>query len=96
MDNVKRYSSFIKRIVTASPVIRLKLLKTSNPDIITAIAEIIHNIIHKNIDVSAGTLKTLKKFKKVYYNLVKAKPEARRQVLLRYPNCLPPLAVLFK
>jgi hypothetical protein len=73
MDRVKRYSSFIKRIVTAPTPIRVKLLHTSNLDIITAIAEIVHNIIHKNITVSSTTLKKLKKFKKVFYKLVAAK-----------------------
>ena len=56
MDRVKRYSSFIKRIVTAPAPIRVKLLRTSNLDIIAAIAEIVHNIIHKNIVVAAAKL----------------------------------------
>jgi hypothetical protein len=96
MDRVKRYSSFIKRIVTAPTPIRVKLLRTSNLDIITAIAEIVHNIIHKNIVVSAATLRQLKKFKKVLYKLVAAKPAVRKEILIRNPNCLPPLATLFK
>jgi hypothetical protein len=95
MDNVEKYSKFIKYIVTAPPGIRLKLLKTSNLDIITAIAEIINNIIYKNIKVAPVTLKKLKKFK-VFYRLIHAKPTARKQILIRNPNCLPPLAPLFK
>jgi hypothetical protein len=96
MDNVKRYSSFIKRIVTAPTPIRVKLLRTSNLKIITAIAEIVHNIIHKNIPVPITTLRQLKKFKKVFYKLIAAKPAARKEILIRNPNCLPPLAALFK
>jgi hypothetical protein len=96
MDNVKRYSSFIKRIVTAPAPIRVRLLKTSNIKIITAIAEIVYNIIHKNIKVSPTTLKQLKKFKKVYYKLVAAKAASRKQILIRTPNCLPPLSAIFK
>jgi hypothetical protein len=97
MDNVKHYSSFIKRIATAPTPIKVSLLKSSNPKIIKAIAEIVYNIIHKNIKVSAATLKKLRKFKKVLYKLVGSKTHTdRRQVLLRNPNCLSPLSVLFK
>lgn len=97
MDTVKRYSSFIKRIVTAPPPIRARLLKTSNLEIITVISEIIYNIIHKNIKVSAATLSKLKKFKKVFHKLVAAKnADSRKEILLRNPNCLPPLSSLFK
>ena len=53
MDNVKHYSRFIKRIITAPEPLKIKLLKSSNPKIITAITEIIYNIINKNIKVSA-------------------------------------------
>ena len=96
MENAKRYSSFIKRIVTAPGPIRLQLLKTSNLKIITTIAEIVYNIIHKNIKVPPSALKKLRKFRKVFYKLVSAKPAARKQILIRNPNCLPPLAALFK
>ena len=97
MDNVKRYSSFIKRIITVPAPIRARLLKTSNLKIITAIAEIVHNIIHKNIKVSPVTVKKLKRFKKVFYKLVKAKPPtARKNILVTNPHCLVPLACLFK
>jgi hypothetical protein len=96
MDNVKRYSSFIKRIVTAPEPIRVKLLKSSNLKIITAISEIVYNIIHKNIEVKTATLAQLKKFKKVYYKLVAAKPAGRKEILIHNPQCLPPLSPLFK
>src|SRR5436190_24175683 len=96
MENVKRYSSFIKRIVTAPTVIRVKLLKTSNLKIITTISEIVYNIIHKNIKVTAPTLTKLRKYKKVLYKLIAARPSSRKEILLRNPNCLIPLSVLFK
>ena len=96
MDNVNRYSSFIKRIVTASAPIRVHLPKTSNLQIISAIAEIVYNIIHKNIKVPAVALGKLKKFKKVFYKLVAAKSTSRKEILLRNPKCLQPLSVLFK
>ena len=97
MDNMKLYSSFIKRIVTAPEFIRVKLLKTSNLKIITAISEIVYNIIHKNIKVAKPTLTQLKKFKKVFYKLISAKDAlARKQILIDNPKCLLPLAKLFK
>jgi len=97
MDNVKRYSSFIKRIVTAPASIRARLLKSSNLKIITAISEIVYNIIHKNIKVAAPTLAQLKKHKKVLYKLISVKDAiSRKQILINHPNCLLPLAKLFK
>lgn len=97
MDNVKTHSSFIRRIITAPEPIRLKLLKTSNLKIITAISEIVYNIIHKNIKVTAATLAQLKKYKKVFYKLVSVKDaQARKQVLIDNPNCIVPLLALFK
>ena len=97
MDNVKQYSSFIKRILTAPEHISVKLLKTSNLKIITAISEIVYNIIHKNIKVGGPTLILLKKFKKVFYKLISAKDAlSRKQILIENPKCLLPLAKLFK
>ena len=97
MDNVKQYSGFIKRIVTSSDPIRQKLLKSSNLKIITAISEIVYNIIHKNIKVAAPTLAQLKKHKKVLYKLISVKGAiSRKQILINHPNCLLPLAKLFK
>lgn len=96
MEKVKRYSSFIKRIVTAPTHIRVKLLKSSNLQIIAAIAEIVLNIIHKNLKVPPSTLSKLRKYSKVFHKLVAARPSDRKQILLRNPNCLPPLSILFK
>ena len=94
---MKQYSSFIKRIVTAPELIRVKLLKTSNLKIITAISEIVYNIINKNIKVSTSTLTQLKKFKKVFYKLISAKDALKgKQILIDNPKCLLPLAKLFK
>ena len=99
MDNVRRYSSFIKRIVTAPEHIRVKLLKSSNDKIITAISEIILNIIHKNIKVSKPVLQELQKFKRVLYKLVnrrqKTSTKQRRHILVKNPKCLSPLIALF-
>ena len=81
MDNVKHYSSFIKRIIKAPEPLKVHLLKTSNAKIITAIAEILYNIIHKNIKVSSSTLTQLRKHKKVYYQLVSARDaQAKKQI----------------
>jgi hypothetical protein len=97
MDNVKRYSSFIKRIVTAPDNIRKHLLKTSNLNIIKAIAEIILNIAEKNIPVSQTVIKQLKKQKKVIYSIVDSKNfEVRRQILIKNSKFLSILASLFK
>ena len=97
MDNVKLYSSFIKRIVTAPEPIRVKLLKSSNLKMVAAISEIVYNIIHKNIKVSSATRRQLKKFKKVYYRLVKAKDAASRtEILISNPKCIAPFVTLFK
>src|SRR5271156_3849743 len=70
MDNVKLYSSFIKRIVTSPDPIRIKLLKSSNLKIITAISEIVYNIIYKNIKVPTSTIVQLIKFKRVFNKLI--------------------------
>ncbi len=99
MENVKRYSSFIKRIITTPRPIRQKLLKTSNPNIIKAISEIIYNIIHKNISVSAATLKKLTKFRKVFYKLINKRNSSwlvRKKILIDNLDCLEALSALFK
>jgi hypothetical protein len=71
MENVKKYSSFIERIVsTTSPQIRKKMLATSNLHIIKAICEIILNIYHKHVPLSATSLKRLKKHKAVLLQLI--------------------------
>ena len=61
MENVKRYSSFIKRIVSSPEPIRKKLLHSSNLNIIKAIYEILLNILQKNIVVGKSVLGQLKK-----------------------------------
>jgi len=95
MDNVKQYASFIKRIVTSPEPIRIRLLKSSNLGIIKAIAEIVHNIIQKNIKVPKAVVTRLKKFKKVLYKLVGAKNTlARKQILIRNPKCIAPLSAI--
>src|SRR5271154_397605 len=97
MEYVKQYSSFIKRIVTAPEHITVRLLQSSNIKIITAISEIVYNIIHKNIKVPAPTLVKLKKFKKIFYKLISTKDtSARKQILIDNPKSLSPLSVLFK
>jgi hypothetical protein len=97
MDNVKRYSSFIKRIITAPDHIRKRLLQTSNKNIIKAIAEIILNIVQKNIPTSVSLLKQLKKHKRIVYSIVDSKGfEARRRILVNNSKFLSLLAPLFK
>jgi hypothetical protein len=97
MDKLKQHSGFIKRIVTAPAPIRAKLLKTSNLEIITAICEIVYNIFHKNIELDKKTLSKVRKYKKVYNKLIKAKDaQARKVILCKNSNCLPPLVTLFK
>jgi len=97
MDNVKRYSSFIKRIVTAPDPIRKKLLKSSNLNIIKAICEIIYNILQKNIAVPKPVLKQLKKHRTVLYKLVEGKGfEGRRTILVNNSKVISPLATIFK
>ena len=73
MDNVKRYSSFIKRITTTKEPIRKKLLKTSNLNIIKAICELLFNIVQKNIVVKRQVLTQLKSIKRCCTNCLKAK-----------------------
>ena len=97
MDNLKRYSSFIKRIITAPDPIRKRLLQTSNLNIIKAIAEIILNVVEKNITVSPSLLKQLKRHKKVIYNIIDSKGfEARRHILINNSKFLSLLKPLFK
>ena len=97
MENVKRYSNFIKRILTAPDPIRKHMLKTSNLNIIKAISEIILNVVEKNIALPTTALKKLKKHKKVIYSIVDSKGfEARRHILIKNSQLLPILIPLFK
>jgi hypothetical protein len=97
MDNVKRFSSFLKRIVTAPEPIRLKLLKSSNLNIIKAICELLLNIVQKNLAVKPIVIAQLKKHKNLLYKLFETKGfEARREILLSYPKLVIPLKSVFK
>src|SRR3977135_3628578 len=82
MENVKKYSSFIKRLVTTLPHIRKKMLVTSNHNIIKAICEIILNIYHKHIPLSATALQALKKNKVILLQLIHKKGLAAKKDLL--------------
>ena len=73
MENLKKYSIFIKRIITAPEPIRKKLLKTSNLSIIKAICELLLNVVQKNIAVSKSVLRNLKKHKTILYKLLETK-----------------------
>ena len=97
MDNVKRYSSFIKRIVTAPELIRKKLLNSSNLNIIKAICELLLNILQKNIAVNKSVLTQLKKYKSILYTLLEAKGfEARKSILVANPKIIHPLSNVLK
>jgi len=97
MDNLNRYSSFIKRIVTAPDPIRKELLKSSNLNIIKAICEIIYNIRQKNITVPKPVLEQLKKHKTVLYKLIGGKGfKARKTILVNNSKAISPLAAIFK
>ena len=98
MENVKRYSSFIKRIVSAPEPIRKKLLKSSNLNIIKAICELLLNILQKNITTSKQVLSKFKKHRSILYKLLEAKGfEARKVILIDNSKILAPLSsVLLK
>ena len=83
MENFKRYSSFIKRIVSAPEPIRKRLLNSSNLNIIKAICELVLNILQKNIVVGKNVLTQLKKHKTILYRLLEAQGfEARKAILV--------------
>ena len=93
MDNVKRYSAFIKRIISAPEPIRVKLLKSSNLNIIKAICEVILNILQKNISVGKAVLVGLKRHNTVIYRLLESKGfESRKAILIENPKIILPLA----
>jgi hypothetical protein len=97
MENVKRYSSFIKRIVSAPEPIRKKLLKSSNLNIIKAICELVLNILQKNISVAKTVLTKFKKHKKLLYKLLDAKGfETRKEILVANPKIIEPLHFVLK
>ena len=97
MENVKRYASFIKRIVTAPEPIRKKLLKSSNLNIIKAICELLLNIVQKNIVVAKPVLVKFKKHKTILYKLLEAKGfETRKEILVAHPKIVEPLSSVLK
>lgn len=97
MENLKRYSGFIKRIITASDPVRIRLLKTSNLNIIKAICELLLNVVQKNIPASKSVIAQLKKYKAVLYKLLKAKGfETRKEILVKHPRLVKPLLTLLK
>src|SRR5438552_8002337 len=97
MDNVKRYTSFLKRIVTAPEAIRIRLLKSSNLNIIKAICKLLLNIVQKNIAVKGTVILQLKKHKNLLYKLFETKGfEARKAILVAHPKIVTPLKAVLK
>ena len=97
MDNLKRYSSFIKRIISAPEPIRKKLLKSSNLNIIKAICELLLNVLQKNIPATKSVLAKLKKHKVAIYKLLETKGfETRKDILVDNPKIIVPLLSLLK
>lgn len=99
MDNVNRYSSFIKRIVTAPHHIRKKLLQTSNLNIIKAICEVFLNIAKGNITVSNQVLLQLRKHRAILQRLLTTAQggfAGRKTILVNNSQILIPLASVFK
>jgi hypothetical protein len=91
MENVKKYTSFIKRLVTTLPHIRKKMLTTSNHNIIKAICEIILNIYYKHIPLSVTALQSLKKHKVILHQLISSSKskgglEAKKQLLIKHSD----------
>ena len=90
--NLKRYSTFKKRIITAPKPIRKRLLKSSNLNIIKAICELLLNVLQKNIPVAKSVISKLKKHKAILYKLLEAKGfESRRDILADNPKIVLPL-----
>src|SRR5438552_621407 len=97
MDNLKRYSNFIKRIITAPDHIRIRLLKSSNLNIIKAICELLLNVVQKNIPAAKSVIVQLKRHKAAIYKLLKAKGfEARKIILVAHHRIVKPLLTLLK
>ena len=98
MENFKRYSSFIKRIITASEPVRKQLLESSNSNIIKAICELLLNVLQKNIVASGSVIAKLKKHKKILYILLKEKEDfkRRKEILINNSKILIALLPLLK
>ena len=69
MNVFGQYQSFIRRLVTASSAVRVRLLKTSNPEIIRGLCELVLNILLKNIPLTAGQVRALQRHRKTFYKL---------------------------
>lgn len=97
MENVKKYTSFIKRLVTTQPHIRKKMLRTSNHNIIKAICEIILNIYYKHIPLSVTALQSLKKHKVILHQLISSKGslEAKKQLLIKHSDSFVAIKEIF-
>ena len=98
MENFKRYSSFIKRIITASEPVRKQLLESSNSNIIKAICELLLNVLQKNIVASGSVIAKLKKHKRILYILLKEKEDfkRRKEILINNSKILIALLPLLK
>ena len=98
MENVKKYSSFIKRLVTTLPHIRKKMLATSNLNIIKAICEIILNIYYKQIPLSATALQDLKKNRVILLQLISQKKglAVKTDLLIKHSDSFVAIKEIFK
>src|SRR5277367_2379775 len=97
MENFKRYSSFIKRIVSAPKPIRKRLLNSSNLYIIKAICELQLNILQKNIVVGKNVVTQLKKHKTILYRLLEAEGfESRKSILVANSKIIVALSSVVK
>ena len=97
MNNVQRYSSFIKRITTAPTPIRKKLLHSSNGDIIRAILEIFINIRNRNVELPKQQLAHLRRRSRLIHKLLSIKDvKKQREFLIEHCQILDPLRHVFK
>lgn len=99
MDNAIKYANFIKRIfTTSSPIIRKKLLNSSNNNIIRAISEILLNVYSKNFIISKSALKMMKKSKRDLLKVINKRTSypVRKQLIIRNSEHLLGLREVFK
>lgn len=97
MENVKKYSRFIKRLVTTVPHVRKKMLSTSNLNIIKAICEIILNIYYKQIPISSSALKALKKHKPILLQLISQRHNltSKKELLVKHSDSFVAIKEIF-
>ena len=98
MENAKKYSSFIKRLVTVSQLdIRKKILESSNLDIIKAICEIILNIYYKHIPLNAASLRALKKNKPILFQFISSKQNLafKKDLLINHSDSIIDIKEIF-